>query len=85
MTEQNVKEQLEKEIKKWTRKLGETVDGTRALDRKGFDFLTNIKAYQSDSLHFYQKGDLVRCFEALIWAWAYCEIGRETGILSGRV
>lgn len=82
---EKTKEQLEKEIKKWTQKLGEAVDEIRTLDRRGFDFLTNIKAYQSDSLHFYRKGDLVRSFEALIWAWAYCEIGRETGILTGRV
>ncbi|UCG95947.1 MAG: DUF357 domain-containing protein [archaeon] len=79
-----MEEQLRKEIKKWMVKLEKAVDQTKAIDRKGFDFLTNIRAYQSDSLHFYHKDDLVRSFEALIWAWAYCEIGREMGILSGK-
>jgi hypothetical protein len=85
VTEPNVfEEQLKGEIKKWMEKLGKAVDRTKTLDRKGVDFLTNIRAYQADSLYFYNKGDLVHSFEALIWAWAYCEIGREMGILSGK-
>ncbi len=78
----SVEDQLKEEIKKWMGRLQKGLDGTKALDRKGVEFLTNIKAYQSDSLHFYDKGDLVRSFEALIWAWAYLEIGKEMEILS---
>lgn len=78
----STEEKLREEIKKWMKRLEEAVEKTRALNNKGGEFLANIKAYQSDSLHFYQKGDLIRSFEALIWAWAYLEIGKDIGILS---
>lgn len=77
-------EQLKKEIKKWSNKLQSSLDSTTALDQKGVEYLANIKAYQSDSLHFYGKKDFVRSFEALIWAWAYIEIGKDIGILAGK-
>lgn len=80
----DLENQLKEEIKKWMKRLETAVGETRALSPKGVDFLANIRAYQSDSLHFYGKGDLVRSFEALIWAWAYCEIGKETGVLVGK-
>lgn len=41
----------------------------------------NISAYLSDSRYFLEKGDLIRAFEAVIWAWAWMEIGQEVGIL----
>jgi len=78
----DTKEQLKEEIKKWTEKLGTSLDSAKALNNKGAEMLTNIKAYQADSIHFYEKGDLVRSFEALIWAWAYLEIGSELEIIS---
>jgi hypothetical protein len=42
----------------------------------------NIAAYISDSHHFLDNGDLIRAFEAVIWAWAWMEIGQEMGLLS---
>ncbi len=81
MTE-NLEKNLKEEIKKWMSRLEKNIDDAKALNQKGVEFLTNIKAYQSDSLHFYKKEDLIRSFEALIWAWAYIEIGRDVGILS---
>lgn len=80
----NVEEKLKEEIKKWMERLGKALDETRATGPKGVEFLTNIRAYQSDSLHFHRKGDLVHSFEALIWAWAYAEIGKELGILASK-
>ena len=77
-----IEEKLREEIKKWTKKLEQSLNNTKAMSEKGIEFLTNIKAYQSDSLHFYNKGDLIRTYEALIWAWAYLEIGRQIGVLS---
>ena len=77
-----LEDRLKEEIKKWTKKLEDSLSKTRALDSKGIEFLTNIKAYQSDSLYFFQKGDLIRAFEALIWAWAYLEIGKQLGLLT---
>ncbi len=39
--------------------------------------LQNIKAYREDSRHFFKRGDLVKSFECLIWAWALLESGKE--------
>jgi hypothetical protein len=47
-------------------------------------FLENISAYLSDSRHFLDKGDLIRAFEAVVWAWAWMEIGLEIGLLRER-
>jgi hypothetical protein len=44
-------------------------------------FAENIAAYMSDSRHFLDDGDLIRAFEAVIWAWAWMEIGKEIGLL----
>jgi hypothetical protein len=44
-------------------------------------FADNISAYISDSHHFLNCGDLIRAFEAVIWAWAWMEIGLEMGLL----
>ena len=44
-------------------------------------FLENISAYIRDSHYFLEKGDLIRAFEAVIWAWAWMEIGLEREIL----
>lgn len=77
-----LEEDLKEEIKKWTKKLDQSLENTKALNEQGIDLLTNIKAYQSDSLHFYEKGDLIKSYEALIWAWAYLEISRQLNLLS---
>ncbi|NOQ38217.1 DUF357 domain-containing protein, partial [archaeon] len=44
----------------------------------------NIKAYISDTQHFIDKGDLVRAFEAVVWAWAWLEIGKDVGVLEDK-
>jgi hypothetical protein len=33
---------------------------------------------------FLEKGDLIRAFEAVIWAWAWMEIGLQKGLLRQR-
>lgn len=72
---------LRLEIDKWTKKLAEkrSVIALARQDKK--DFLQNIDAYISDSQHFFEQSDLVRCFEALVWAWAWLEIGLREGYL----
>ena len=47
-------------------------------------FLENISAYIADSRYFLEKNDLIRAFEAVIWAWAWMEIGLQKGILQER-
>ncbi len=67
------------ETEKWQGKL-------RALSitpksEKGEKYLVNINAYISDSEHFCSQKDYIRAFEAVIWAWAWVEIGKDIGIL----
>ena len=69
-------EQLKKEIEKWSAKLKEQIKDMQADN----DYFTkNIIAYAQDSAHFKEKGDLVRSFEAIVWAWAFYNIGKELG------
>lgn len=69
------------EIRKWTGKMELELRDVETAGAKGNEFLANIKAYVKDSGHFLGKKDLVRSFEAIIWAWAWLEIGRELGFL----
>ncbi|MCD6495665.1 MAG: DUF357 domain-containing protein [Candidatus Aenigmarchaeota archaeon] len=72
---------LKEEIEKWSKKIGTELENIESYGTKGREFLDNIKAYVSDSAHFLQNGDLVRSFEAIIWAWAWLEIGKDLEFL----
>lgn len=61
---------LKFEIEKWTKKIE---DELKKFDKEN-PKIKNIIAYLQDSKYFYNKGDLVRSFEAIIWAWALFEI-----------
>ncbi len=76
-----IEKQLIEETNKWHKKAAETLKSTKAVDRKGEEFLTNINAYMSDTNHFLDKKDYVRAFEAVVWAWAWIEIGKEIGVI----
>ena len=73
----SVEAELTDEIKKWSKKLDDSLPKTRALDDHGAKMLENIGAYRKDSKHFSELGDLVKSFECLIWAWALLELGKE--------
>ena len=45
------------------------------------EYIENIKAYIRDTQHFLNKNMLIEAFEAVIWAWAWYEIGIRVGIL----
>ena len=75
----NTKEELKKETEKWLGKLEKI--SFSAKDEKGKEFKKNIEAYIKDSRHFLEKGDFIRAFEAIIWAWAFLEISGDLKIL----
>ncbi len=75
----SVKENLQNETEKWLRRLKE--EQIEAAGDGGDMFLENIKAYTKDADYFRKEGDLVRAFEAVVWAWSWLEIGEELGIL----
>jgi len=76
---------LKKEIAKWTGKIEKEMKSVKLRDKYQKDpskkrLLDNIHAYIKDSKHFLQKGDLIRSFEAIIWAWSWLEILKELNI-----
>ncbi len=77
----DTEQRLGDEIAKWASRMEKELADVEACGTKGMEFLGNIRAYASDSSHFRDKGDLVRSFEAIIWAWAWMEIGKDLGFL----
>ncbi len=80
----NLEDDLRDETMKWLEKAEEIIQVIISGDvmLKPERFLRNISAYILDSKYFVESGDLIRAFEAVIWAWAWIEIGLEMGILS---
>lgn len=72
-----IEDELRSETLKWLERIEERIKKVEGNSR----FLENIKAYVSDSKYFVEKGDLVRAFECVVWAWAWLEIGLEVGKL----
>ncbi len=62
--------QLREETKKWLLRIREKRRGVIAKEKKAEEHLKNMDAYISDSQYFLEKNDLVRAFEAVVWAWA---------------
>jgi len=73
-----LEEELRSETLKWLKRAQALYSTLSSGDER---FLENIKAYISDSRHFLDKGDLIRAFEAVVWAWAWMEIGLEIGLI----
>jgi hypothetical protein len=68
-----IEHQLKEETEKWLAKAKERRRGLRSNS----PHMKNIDAYISDSEYFMQKHDLIRAFEAIVWAWAWLEILEE--------
>jgi len=76
-----LEEELRQEIEKWTERLRKEIPRTSGESEKGKELMENIRAYEKDSSHFLEHGDLIKSFECLIWAWALLETGRGLGHL----
>lgn len=74
-------DELRSETEKWLERMKGLLPRIKLKDERGKAFLTNIRAYVSDAEHFLGKGDLVRAFESVIWAFAIFETCKELGIL----
>ncbi len=72
------------EIEKWASKLDAVSGSVDVFDTRGESMLQNMQAYISDSQHFKERGDLVRSFEALVWAWCIYEICSELGVFNAK-
>ncbi|MDI6820489.1 MAG: DUF357 domain-containing protein [Candidatus Hodarchaeaceae archaeon] len=76
-----LEQELAEEIEKWSRRLDDALSAAEPLDDRGGQLLENARAYNRDHRHFLGRGDLIRSFECLIWAWALLEVGEELGHL----
>lgn len=76
-----IEKQLADEIEKWTRKAKEKRKKIKLMDKSKENMIKNIDAYISDTEHFMKKGDLIRSFEAIVWAFAWIEILEELKII----
>jgi len=77
----NTEQALRKETNKWLHRIEKEIKNIKPQDERGREFLENILAYIKDSRYFLGRGDLVRSFEAVIWAWSYLSISRELKLL----
>ncbi len=77
--EEKLQEELVFQTEKWRKRIKEEIKKVKTA--KDQEFLDNIHAYIKDSKHFSGKKDYVRAFEAIVWAWAWLEIGRRKNIL----
>lgn len=75
--DESLEEDLQMETLKWLEK-AEALYCQVSGDEH---FLENVSAYIHDSHYFLEKKDLIRAFEAVIWAWAWMEIGLEKDLL----
>jgi hypothetical protein len=75
--DESLEEDLRMETLKWLQKAEELYCHVSGEEH----FLENVSAYISDSHYFLEKKDLIRAFEAVIWAWAWMEIGLEKDLL----
>ncbi|KHO47731.1 MAG: hypothetical protein QT00_C0002G0391 [archaeon GW2011_AR5] len=76
-----IEKDLARETEKWLKKAAAKRKKVRLIDKSKSEMLKNIDAYVSDTKHFAKKGDMIRAFEAIVWAWAWMEILEELEIV----
>jgi hypothetical protein len=73
MMEKNLEKELIEETKRLNEKLKKEIERFEIKDE-------NIIAYIKDSEYFLAKGELIKAFEAIIWAWALYEINYSNNL-----
>lgn len=81
----NTEEQLIFETSKWLARAEAEFKKVSPIGKKGEEFSKNIAAYLKDTKYFSEKKDYVRAFEAVVWAWAWLEIGAEEEFLKKNI
>lgn len=76
-----LRDELLDEIEKWMEKLDDRIPKLEPAEPEGERLMANVKSYRSDSEHFLEEDELIESYEALIWAWAFLEIGEDLGHL----
>lgn len=68
-------EELDKKYKKYLKLTEEAINKVKVNNKTGEDFLDMAKRYFSDAKHFYEKGDLITAFAAVVYAHAWLDAG----------
>jgi hypothetical protein len=77
-----VKNRIEREeIERWLKKLEDKLNKARLMDERRKDFLENIRAYVRDCRYWMDKGDYVKAWEVVSFAWGLFEAGEELEVL----
>ena len=76
---------LQDETDKWLARLEDAYSGVsntgKLPDKDLKPIRDNIEAYIKDARYFIQKRDLVRAFEAVVYAWGFLEACQHLGLV----
>ena len=76
---------LKSETNKWLKRLekstGDLKTSGKVDSAKVRNSIDNIHAYIKDAKYFRDKGDLVRAFEAVVYAWGIYETCLRLGVI----
>ncbi len=76
--------EIEEELKNQTEKMLKDIREKRKyvnIDPDKKHLLNNLDAYISDTQHFLDKKDIIRAFEAIVYAWGILETLEHAEIL----
>jgi len=77
---QKIKELCDREIERTRFALKEISDS--GLDSGKYDdLLSLVNSYFEDSIHFYDKGGFIECFELLSYLWGLLDGGARLGYI----
>jgi len=79
--DEHIQDKLKEETIKWLNKIREVKIEEKEGNRQSKEIKRNIFAYIKDAYYFLEKGMLIEAFEAIIWAWAWLEIGEQMGFI----
>jgi hypothetical protein len=75
---------LEKETRKWLERLEKKKIEPAEKTKDAAEQTENIRAYIQDSRHFLEKGDYIRAFEAVVYAWGIYETLERLGFFKDK-
>ncbi len=76
-----IKEDLIRQTEKMLKEIKEKRTGLILVDGSKKSVVDNLDAYISDTQHFINKKDVIRAYEAVVYAWGILETLEHAGII----
>jgi hypothetical protein len=73
---------LKRETEKWLSKIENVKYEVNNSSKEVKNTLKNMKAYIDDCKYFLKQGDMIRAFEAVVYAWGIYETLLHLGIVT---